>query len=207
MIPRVAVAPTSRPVLFEVLKAEGFGMRVVPSIGGVAWWVDVTQGDTIAFSQPNRLGLVEKPPAGVSALVEVDRRFGSLLQGGTRSRIFDGSGWFTGLFDQPHPDPEVMELAYRSEFLRRTLDALPGVAVVGDGPWLGAVGFLGGHPRFATAPPIPGLPGLGVVAVTAETSRRELHRIAGLVADLPATTGHDQTIPRRRLKPLDLCIP
>lgn len=202
----VALAPTAHPALATSLDSMGCRIRPVPVVGGRAWWGDLAPDEWVAFSQPNRLGLVERPPRAVPALVETDVRFTSLLDGGACSRVLIDGGWVVREWSA-RPSPLVVDLAERTEFLRRAIDALPGVTVVGEAPWLGAVAFLGGRPGFAVRPPIAGAPGLGVVRVGEGGGRRELLRLAEAVIGRESVlTGSDDT-PHRRLPELKLCIP
>jgi hypothetical protein len=205
---RCLTAPGTSLRLIQWLLDRGCSIEWAPAPGGVAWWGSRSDDHLLVASQPSRLGLRETLPGGVEALVEVDRRFLSLLSGGEHTTLWSNETILRDRFEH-RPDRGAIDLARATDFLRRRIEAHRGVAVVGTAPWLGAVPFLGGAPHTRLEPPMPGLPGLGVAPITS-TTRRALEALAAaVVADgpEPAPPGGGVDLPRRRLGDLTLPIP
>ncbi len=201
---RALVAPGTETSVVDWIRAQQFEIEWAPAPGGLAWWGSITEDRIVVASMPNRIGLAESLPAGRPALVGAATRWHSLLEGGSHTAVLsDGElqhhGWTAA------PTAEVEALAQAADFVRRRLDSLPSVTVLGPGPWLGMVPFLGGPPDLRVNPPIPGLPGLNVVDVLS-TDPPVLRALVDQVSGAASPPGGG-SLPRRRLKDLTLRIP
>lgn len=198
------VAPGTRTDVVTWLTRQGIEVDWAPAPGGVAWWGGIETDQMAVISLPSRIGLIERVPGCVPTVADVQAPWHSLLEGGASTVVWDcgellDREWTAG------PARLALELAQATDFVRRRVDAVAGFTVVGPGPWLGAVPFLGGPHTHRVEPPVPGLPGLGSLLVeSAEPTRlmELLHSIdPGSTHRIPAS------LPRRRLGDLTLRIP